>query len=196
MIQRKYNQNLKNFVLANPDVKNRGNIDEKKNKEEFKKLGNNLEGLIELMRMGNNNNNEAAHIEIEKILNDVNSFFRYAMAEKIRFNQKDKDEIRDEITRMRESLNLLKQISPAYGRRINSHLKNLNELTSMTGGINYKGSEMGDYTADSSVALDGRSKYSDDFVPSIAYRINNQSKIARNNNYLSTKLAFNEPEDL
>ena len=49
-INKRVQENLKNFVLANPDIKNRGNIDEKKNKEEFKKLGSTLESTIQLMQ--------------------------------------------------------------------------------------------------------------------------------------------------
>ena len=195
-INKRYKDNLKKFVLAQPDIKNRANIDEKRNKEEFKKLGSNLEGIVSLMRSGNVGNNEEAHIEIEKILNDVNSFFRYVMAEQVRFNQKDKEEIRDEISRMRESLNILRTISPAYGKRINSHLKNLDEIKSMTGGIRMGKTEEGEYKEAESVNDDGRSIHSDDYQPSIAYRINHQMTIKRNNNYLPSKLGFNEPESM
>lgn len=188
-INQRYQENLKKFVLANPDLKNRGNIDEKKNKEEFKKLGNSLEATIQLMRHQSPYMREQAEARIETIMADIDTFFRYAMQEQLRFNQKDREEVREQMNRIRESLHQLRTISPAYARRVDSHLKTIDEINAKSGGVKMSGSDAGEYE-------DGASLTDQDYVPSLAFRINNQMNLKRNNNYLPTKFQFNEPETL
>jgi len=188
-INRRYQENLKKFVLANPDIKNRGNIDEKKNKEEFKKLGNVLEATVQLMRHHSPQSREEAETRIERIMADIDTFFRYAMQEQVRFNQKDREEVREQMNRIRESLQMLRTISPAYARRVNSHLQTIDEINAKTGGVKMKNSDAGEYE-------DGSALTDQDYIPSLAYRINNQMSLKRNNNYLPTKFQFNEPETL
>ena len=43
-INKRYKDNLKKFVLAQPDIKNRANIDEKRNKEEYYKMIEKISG--------------------------------------------------------------------------------------------------------------------------------------------------------
>ena len=186
-INQRIQENLKNFVLANPDIKNRGNIDEKKNKEEFKKLGNSLEATIQLMRHQSPYMREEAEMRIENIMADIDAFFRYAMQEQLRFNQKDREEIKDQMNSLRNSLQMLRQISPAYARRVDSHLKTIDEIKAKSGGIKMAQSDAGEYE-------DGSALTDQDYVPSLAFRINNQMSLKRNNNYLPTKFGFNEPE--
>lgn len=188
-INKRVQENLKNFVLANPDIKNRGNIDEKKNKEEFKKLGSTLESTIQLMQHQSPVMREHAEMRIEEIMANIDAFFRYAMQEQVRFNQKDREEIKEQMDRIRESLEMLREISPAYARRVDSHLKTIDEIKAKTGGVKM-------YTSDAGSYLSGAAVNDEEYTPSIAFRINNQMNLKRNNNYLQTKLGFNEPETL
>ena len=188
-INQRYQENLKRFVLSNPDIKNRGNIDEKKNKEEFKRLGNSLEAIIHLMQHQSPYMREQAEMKIEEIMSHIDSFFRYAMQEQVRFNQKDREELKEQMDSIRESLQMLREISPAYARRIDSHLRTIDEIKAKSGGVKMAHSDAGEYE-------DGAALTEQDFVPSIAYRINNQMNLKRNNNYLPTKLGFNEPETM
>lgn len=188
-INKRVQENLKKFVLANPDIKNRGNIDEKKNKEEFKKLGNTLEATIYLMQHHSPYVQEQAGYKIEDIMANIDSFFRYAMQEQLRYNQKDREEIKEQMERIRTALNSLRQVSPAYAQRVNAHLKNIDELKALSGGVKMKNSDQGSY-------LSGASVNDEDYVPSLAFRINNQQNLKRNNNYLPTKLVFEEPETM
>ena len=186
-INQRIQENLKNFVLANPDIKNRGNIDEKRNKEEFKKLGSYLEGTIQLMRHQSPQMREEAEMRIENIMSNIDAFFRYAMQEQLRFNQKDREEIKAQMDSLRDSLQMLRQISPAYARRVDSHLRTIDEIKAKSGGIKMAHSDAGEYEDGSALTDEG-------YVPSLAFRINNQMSLKRNNNYLPTKLGFNEPE--
>ena len=184
-----YQQNLKKFVLANPDYKNRGNIDEKKNKIEFNKLGSTLEGLVQLLQHQHPINRENTESKIEVIMANIDAFFRYAMVDQLRFNQKDREEIREQMEKIKDSLNLLSQVSPSYSQRVKAHLKTLDELNSLSGGVRYKQSDQGIYDS-------GASVNDDDYIPSLAFRINNQMNLRRNPNYLPSKFSFNEPETL
>lgn len=186
-INKRVQENLKQFVLANPDIKNRGNIDEKKNKEEFKKLGSYLDGTIQLMRHHSPEAKEVAEVRIEQIMANIDSFFRYAMMDQLRFNQKDREEVKEQMNKLRESLQQLRAISPAYARRVDSHLKTIDEITAKSGGIKMSSSDAGEYE-------DGSALTDEDYVPSLTFRINNQMSLRRNNNYLPTKFQFNEPE--
>ena len=188
-INQRYQDNLKKFVLANPDLKNRGNIDEKKNKEEFKKLGNVLEATIQLMNHHSPRMREEAETRIETIMANIDAFFRYAMQEQLRFNQKDREEIKEQMDSIRESLHMLRQISPAYARRVDSHLRTIDEIKAKSGGVKMAHSDAGEYE-------DGAALTDQDYVPSLAFRINNQMTLKRNNNYLPTKFQFNEPETM
>ena len=188
-INQRYQENLKRFVLSNPDLKNRGNIDEKKNKEEFKKLGSTIETIIQLMNHHSPAMREKAEMKIEEIMANVDAFFRHTMQEQLRFNQKDREEIKSQMDSLKESLETLRQISPAYARRIDAHLRTIDELKAKSGGVKMANSDAGEYE-------DGASLTDQDFVPSLAFRINNQMNLKRNNNYLPTKFGFNEPETL
>ena len=188
-INQRYQDNLKKFVLSNPDLKNRGNIDEKKNKEEFKKLGNVLEATIQLMNHQSPHMREQAEMRIETIMANIDAFFRYAMQEQLRFNQKDREEIKQQMDSIRESLQMLRQISPAYARRVDSHLRTIDEIKAKSGGVKMAQSDAGEYE-------DGAALTDQDYVPSLAFRINNQMSLKRNNNYLPTKFQFNEPETM
>ena len=187
-INKRVQQNLRNFVLANPDLKNRGNIDEKKNKEEFKKLGNSLEAIINLMQFSPEIRKQG-EMKIEEIMANIDSFFRHSMQEQLRFNQKDREELREQMNNIRDSLQSLRQISPGYARRVDAHLKTIDQINAKSGGVKLKNSDLGEYK-------EGSALTDQDYIPSLAFRINNQFQIKRNNNYLSTKLQFNEPETL
>lgn len=188
-INKRYQENLKRFVLANPDIKNRGNIDEKKNKEEFKKLGSTIEAIAQLMQHQNPQAREQAEMKIEEIMATLDAFFRSTMQEQVRFNQKDREQLKEQMDSVRSALERLREVSPAYSHRINAHLHTIEQIKAKSGGVKMANSDEGDY-------LDGAALTDQDFVPSLAYRINNQFNLKRNNNYLPTKFQFNEPETL
>ena len=188
-VHQRYRENLKKFVLSNPDLKNRGNIDEKKNKEEFKKLGNSIDAIVQLMRYQSPEAREKAEMKIEEVMGNIDSFFRYAMQEQLRFNQKDREEIKHQMDGIRQSLDTLRQISPNYARRIDDHIRTINEMYSKSGGVRKYSSDEGIYTTGSSIN-------DSDYVPSLPFRINNQMYLKRNNNYLPTKFGFNEPDTM
>jgi hypothetical protein len=184
-IKKKIQENYKNFVLSHPDYKNRGNIDEKKNKEEFKKLGSNIESLVFLAQNTFPEKRDKVMAKIEDILAYVNAFFNYSLSDQVRFNQKDREEIVSEISKIREALKLMKQISPAYAQRINAHIKQLNEIKALSGGVKTSYSDKGIYNT-------GEAVVDDDEIGSLQYRINNQMKLNRHPNYLPNKFKFSE----
>lgn len=183
----RYQDNLKKFVMANPDIKNRANIDEKKNKEEFTKLGKKLEGILNFMG-SSQVSKEDAEMKVEEIMANLDAYMRYNMHDHLRFNQQDREQVKDEMNKIRISLERLRKISPGYSSRIDQHIQTLNELSAMSGGIKLQSSDAGIYD-------DGEAMTDQNYEPSIMFRINNQMKLKRNPNYLPSKMVFNNDDE-
>lgn len=184
-INKQIKDKITTSILTHPDYKHRGNIDEKKNKEEFKQIGNNIDVLLNIMNT--QGPSPKMELKLEELMANIDAFFRYKMADDIRFNLKNREELKSQMDNIRDSLQKLRLISPNYAHRIDQHLKTINEIKSMSGGVKVPKSEMGFFNTPEAVE-------DDDYIPSINERINKQMNLKRNNNYIGSKLIFNDED--